>query len=76
MLTEFERNNIPLTDIKQFYYFESNRWDFKTKSDILVKLPKADLDKVLKLYLFLQEKNDKKKIIDLRVSNQVIITNG
>ena len=76
LLTEFERNNILLTDIKQFYYFESNRWDFKTKSGILVKLPKADLDKVLKLYLFLQEKNDKKKIIDLRVSNQVIITNG
>ena len=76
LLTKFERNNILLTDIKQFYYFENNRWDFKTKSDILVKLPNKDLDKVLKLYLFLQEKDDNKKIIDLRVSNQVIITNG
>ena len=76
LLSKFEKNNIPLKDIKQFYYFESNRWDFKTKSNILVKLPNANLDKVLKLYLFLQKTNDQKKVIDLRVSNQVIITNG
>ena len=76
LLSKFEKNNIPLKDIKQFYYFESNRWDFKTKSNILVKLPNANLDKVLKLYLFLQGTNEQKKVIDLRVSNQVIITNG
>ena len=76
LLNKFEKNNIPLKDIKQFYYFESDRWDFKTKSNILVKLPNANLDKVLKLYLFLQETNEPKKVIDLRVSNQVIITNG
>ena len=76
LLSKFEKNNIPLKDIKQFYYFESDRWDFKTKNNILVKLPNANLDKVLKLYLFLQKTNDQKKVIDLRVSNQVIITNG
>ena len=76
LLSQFEKYNIPLNDIKQFYYFPSNRWDFKTKNDILVKLPKTDLNRILKLYLFLLENNDKKKIIDLRVSNQVIITNG
>ena len=76
LLSQFKKYNIPLNDIKQFYYFPSNRWDFKTKNDILVKLPKTDLNRILKLYLFLLENNDKKKIIDLRVSNQVIITNG
>ena len=76
LLSKFEKNNIPLKDIKQFYYFESDRWDFKTKNNILVKLPNANLDKVLKLYLFLQGTNEQKKVIDLRVSNQVIITNG
>ena len=76
LLSKFKKYNIPLNDIKQFYYFPSNRWDFKTKNDILVKLPKTDLNRILKLYLFLLENNDKKKIIDLRVSNQVIITNG
>ena len=76
LLSQFEKYNIPLNDIKQFYYFPSNRWDFKTKNGILVKLPKKDLNRILKLYLFLLENNDKKKIIDLRVSNQVIITNG
>ena len=76
LLSQFKKNNIPLNDIKQFYYFPSNRWDFKTKNGILVKLPKKDLNRILKLYLFLLENNDKKKIIDLRVSNQVIITNG
>ena len=76
LLSKFEKNNIPLKDIKQFYYFESDRWDFQTKNNILVKLPNANLDKVLKLYLFLQKTNDQKKVIDLRVSNQVIITNG
>ena len=76
LLSQIEKNNISINDIKQFYYFQSNRWDFKTKNDVLVKLPNTNLDRVLKLYLFLQEKNEKKKIIDLRVSNQVIITNG
>ena len=76
LLSKFEKNNISLKDIKQFYYFESDRWDFQTKNNILVKLPNANLDKVLKLYLFLQKTNDQKKVIDLRVSNQVIITNG
>ena len=76
LLSQIEKNNISINDIKQFYYFQSNRWDFKTKNDVLVKLPNTNLDRVLKLYLFLREKNEKKKIIDLRVSNQVIITNG
>ena len=61
--------------IKTFLYFQNSRWDIKTTNDILIKLPNSNLDKAL-IYLKKIYKNKElleKKIIDLRIPNQVII---
>ena len=75
LINKMKKYNFNLSDIEQFYYFENKRWDFKTKNKTLVKLPNSNLEDALKLIITIQNSKDFKKIIDLRVSNQVIITN-
>lgn len=61
--------------IEKLFFFPSGRWDLLTKSGILIKLPKDNLEDSLKLSLKIL--NDKKlkdsSLIDLRQRNQVII---
>lgn len=61
--------------IKNFYFFNSKRWDLELKNDIIVKLPQKDVSSSLKLISeFLINKNIKDiKIIDARVKNQIIL---
>ena len=64
-----------MNEITEFFYFDSNRWDIKTREDIIIKFPSTDLDQYVNIAKLLIKNNNEKKIIDLRVSNQVIITN-
>ena len=61
--------------IKNFYFFQSKRWDLKTKKNILIKLPKnVDQNFLNDLYKFIKHKNfEKFTIIDARVKNQIIL---
>ena len=72
-----DQSNIRFEDIESFYYFQNNRWDFKTKNGLLIKLPgKKILDSLKTVYLIkLDEQFKESKIIDLRVPNNIIITN-
>ena len=67
--------NFESKDIKELYFFETRRWDLLTKNNILIKLPSSNLENSLNIAQELLNKKKGKKIIDLRVSNQVIITN-
>ena len=67
--------NFEFKDIKELYFFETRRWDLLTKNNILIKLPSSNLENSLNIAQELLNKKKGKKIIDLRVSNQVIITN-
>jgi cell division protein FtsQ len=62
-------------EIKNFYFFKSGRWDIETKSGLLMKLPKDNVDKALELIVEILRKDSKNKIskIDLRQQNQIII---
>ena len=64
-------------EISELYFFPPGRWDIKTNKDILIKLPQKNLLKVLNLsYQMTTNENFKnKKIIDLRIYNNVISTN-
>ena len=58
------------------YFFQSNRWDIKTKEDLIIKLPEKNLSDALNIAYKIQM-NDilkKNKIIDLRISNHIIIS--
>ena len=72
-----DKSKIRFEDIESFYYFKNNRWDFKTKNGVLIKLPeKKILDSLQTVYLIKLDKKFKEtKTIDLRVSNNIIITN-
>ena len=72
-----ENNNFLLSEITDLYYFNSGRWHVKFKNNLLIKLPVKKLDNSINIAKKLIEKEKIKGniIIDLRVANQVIISN-
>tara|TARA_Y100000741_G_scaffold335120_1_gene292789 strand:+ start:134 stop:823 length:690 start_codon:yes stop_codon:yes gene_type:complete len=64
-------------EISELYFFPSGRWDIKTNKDILIKLPQKNLLKALNLshHIITNENFKNNKIIDLRIYNNVILTN-
>lgn len=70
-----DRSNFKYDEIKNLFFFPSNRWDIETHSGIVIKLSSNRLEENLKLSLqILEDMSQKKiKIIDLRQKNQVII---
>ena len=63
-------------DIESIYFFQSNRWDIKSKDDLLIKLPEKNLSNALNIAykIILNDQLKKNKIIDLRISNHIIIS--
>ena len=64
-------------EISELYFFPSGRWDIKTNKGILIKLPQKNLLKLLNLshHMITNENFKNNKIIDLRIYNNVILTN-
>jgi len=61
-------------NIKNLFFYKSGRIDLEMKNNILLKLPVDNLKKVLKNISQLMSNNQlKKKIIDARVPNQIIL---
>ncbi len=62
-------------EIKNFYFFPSKRWDIELNNNIIVKLPKDNLRNAVDyVFEFLEKESfNNKKMIDLRVKNQIII---
>ena len=61
--------------IKDLFFFPSNRWDIKLKSNILIKLPNNFTYETLDyLHEFLENYKGKNfNIIDARIKNQIIL---
>ena len=70
--SEFNYNNIV-----SIYYFPNNRWDLKTNDNVLIKLPEKNYLSALNFAnKIINNKNfENTSIIDLRISNQLIISN-
>ena len=71
-----DESNLKFDEIESFYYFPSNRWDIKTRDGFLIKLPKDNILKSLK-FIDLIKKNielNDNKIIDLRINNNIILS--
>ena len=67
--------NFPVTSIKKYTLFESNRWDLETINNQVIKLPSKNYVKSLENYLSLINNNNfkKYKVFDFRISNQLIL---
>ena len=72
-----DRSKLQFEHIEAFYYFPSNRWDIKTKDGFLIKLPEKNIAESLKFVTLIKinEEFKDKKIIDLRISNNIVLSN-
>jgi hypothetical protein len=67
--------NFPFNLIKNYYFFESNRWNLETYEKKIIKLPTENYIESLKNFIKLQKTNDFEtfKIFDYRMNNQLIL---
>jgi len=72
-----DESEFQFEQIESFYYFPSNRWDIKTKDGFLIKLPEKNIEESLKFAILIKinEEFKDKKIIDLRISNNIVLSN-
>jgi cell division protein FtsQ len=69
-----DKSKISYSEIKNFYFFPSKRWDLELRDNTVIKLPNDNIHLVLNLALeFLNNESFKNKIIDARIKNQIII---
>ena len=69
--SDFSYNNI-----KEIFFYPSGRIDIKNQDNILIKFPIENLDESLKIaYQIINNKNFNNNVIDLRIPNQVILSN-
>ena len=69
---------LQIDSIEQYYFFKNRRWDLVFSNGLILKLPSKNIINSIKIYKKLSD-NDyltKKKIIDLRVIDQIIMTNN
>ena len=61
-------------EIASFYYFQIGRWDLKTKSGIIIKLPERDVKEAInRAYIMINdEKLNKFNLLDMRIKNYII----
>ena len=62
-------------NIKKYHFHKTKRWDLYFDKNIIIKLPDKNISSALKIYKKFKEKNDinSDKIIDLRISNRLIM---
>ena len=75
LLKSLEKSNFELFKIKNLYFYKSGRWDIETNDNMIIKLPKKNLETSLNLIfnLMINDKFKNINILDLRQDKQVII---
>ena len=70
-----DKSKLDFNEIKELYYFKSNRWDIVTKKGLTIKMPqKLDKKKLDSILNITQKDNFKNiKIIDFRQKNMMVI---
>ena len=65
-------------EIDYYYYFKNRRWDLVFSNGLILKLPAKNKKDSIKIFkeLINNDKLTNTKIIDLRVRNQIIMTNN
>ena len=68
---------LEINKIEYFYYFKNRRWDLVFSNGLTLKLPSKNKINSIKIYkkLLDNENLTNTKIIDLRVTDQIIMTN-
>ena len=73
---KIDQSSFKYSDIKNFFSYPSKRWDIKTIDNLLIKLPINDVELALERAKKITEsKKFNNNIIDLRITNQIILPN-
>ena len=78
LIKKLKKHDIDTGNIKRYYYYKNKRWDLLFFNNLTLMLPSKRDEDSIKIYKKLLDNNDLMniKIIDLRVSNQIILTNN
>ena len=71
-------HKVDLQNIKKYFYYKNKRWDLLFSNKSTLMLPSQNVAKSIKIYKRLLDSDNliNKKIIDLRITNQIILTNN
>ena len=74
-LNKLKKNNFPNEQIKNFYYFQIERWNLQLLNDKIIKFPHNKIDEAIIKSVELLDREDFKNynIIDLRVDGKIIV---
>ena len=74
-LNQLRKNNFPIEQINNFYYFQIGRWDIQFLNNKIIKFPHNNIDEVIIKAIELLNREDFKNynIIDLRVDGKIIV---
>ena len=74
-LRQLESNNFATSKIKNFYFFQIDRWDLQLMDDKIIKFPFNNVDRAIKKSVELLKRKDFEnyKIIDLRIDGKIIV---
>ena len=72
-----ESQQLEIDNIEQYYFFKNRRWDLVFSNGLVLKLPSQNIINSIKIYKKLLDNGNlaNTKIIDLRVIDQIIMTN-
>ena len=78
LLKILKDHKLDLKNIEKYFYYKNKRWDLLFSNGLTVMLPSKDIEKSIKIYKKLRDNDNliNTKIIDLRVINQIILTNN
>ena len=70
------KSDLNFNNINEIFFYPSGRIDIKNEDNILIKFPIKKLDESIKIaYQIINSKNFNNNVIDLRIPNQVILSN-
>ena len=72
--TKLKSNNFDLEMIKNYYFFQINRWDLILNNGLLIKFPTKEIDEaiILAKKLIKNSNFENIKVIDLRIKGRII----
>ena len=78
LIKVLKKHAIDIENIKAYYYYKNRRWDILFSNNLSLMLPAKKVEDSIKIYNKLLKNNNliNIKIVDLRVSNQIILTNN
>ena len=71
-------NGVDVQNVEKYFYYKNRRWDLLFSNKLTLMLPAKKVEESIKVYKKLLDNKNliNIKIIDLRVSNQIILTNN